>query len=133
MPTLKAVYCVGVTRTPARAPSAALSAKESASMRDTGIPCSAAASRLMEQARIALPVLVDAKNQASPLITSAEQPKRWEIGKHWQCPRLIADRNQGRALDDDLRCKRRQDHDEHRRLPVPQRPHHNALQRNAEH
>src|SRR6185295_3065458 len=51
-PTLNAVYCVGVTSTPARAPSAALSANDSASMRETGIPCSAAASALIEQARI---------------------------------------------------------------------------------
>jgi Hydantoinase B/oxoprolinase len=95
----------------------------------------------MEQARIALPVLADAKNQASPVITSVEdpedpkelvadrdacQPKRRKVCKHWQCPRLIADGDQGRALDDDLRRERRQDHDEHRGLTVPQRPHDNA-------
>jgi hypothetical protein len=34
----------------------------------------------MEQARIALPVLVDAKNQASPVITSVEEPK---IQRNW--------------------------------------------------
>src|SRR3954462_11998658 len=79
-PTLNAVYCVGVTSTPASAPSAALSANENASMRDTGMPCSAAASALIEQARIALPVFVEAKNQASPAITSAEQPT---IQKNW--------------------------------------------------
>src|SRR5207237_10026481 len=71
-PTLNAVYWVGVTSTPASAPSAALKANESASMRDTGMPWSAAASALIEQARIAFPVLVDAKNHASPAITKAE-------------------------------------------------------------
>ncbi len=37
-PTLKAVYCVGVIRMPAMAPSAALSAKASTSMRETVCP-----------------------------------------------------------------------------------------------
>src|SRR5271169_1844548 len=73
-PRLKAVYWVGVISTPAKAPSAALRPNASASIRDTGMPCNAAASRSIEQARIALPVLVDEKNSASSAITSAEPP-----------------------------------------------------------
>ena len=73
-PTLKAVYCVGVIRMPAIAPSAALSAKASASMRETGMPCSAAASRLIEQARIALPVRVSPKKAARAATMVSEPP-----------------------------------------------------------
>ena len=74
------MYWVGVISTPASAPSAALSANESASMRDTEMPMRAAASRLIEQARIALPVLVEEKNQARRTIDSAEKPT---IQRNW--------------------------------------------------
>ncbi len=81
-PTLKAVYCVGVMSTPAMAPSAALSANDNASMRETGMPCSAAASRLIAQARIALPVRVFLKNRSSSQISmsdSATIQRNWKL------------------------------------------------------
>src|SRR5262249_41504089 len=73
-PTLKAVYWVGVISTPATAPRPADSANDSDSIRDTLMPCSAAASRLKAQARIALPVRVRRKNCISSTIRSTETP-----------------------------------------------------------
>ena len=46
--------------------------------------------------------------------------------------RLVAGDDQRQALDHDLRRERRQDHHEHRRLAVPQRPHHDPLDDDAD-
>ena len=107
----------------------------------TGMPCSAAASRLCAQARIALPVLVAVKNRSSSAIISgaaAEDPEQLVADRdppilsggrsvNSAGARLVAERDQGQALDHDLRRERRQDDGEHGRAAVPHRPHHEAL------
>ena len=94
---------IGVTRTPASAPIAAESAKESVITQLVLMPTSCAASRLFEVASTALPVSVLVKNTQSPAKTASAPkstqsawgrmvaPMIWigvspvKAGKRWSC------------------------------------------------
>ncbi len=73
------------------------------------------------------------RDDPEELVVIASPPIRSAGGwKGRQGARLVAHCDQGQALDHDLRGKGGEDHDEHCRASVPQRPYHQSLDHDAD-